>query len=198
MEGAPRRASQIVAVVAIVGALSLGAIVQREERPTLAAAGDSTAGVAAPLDARAPRELLELVDYAALEARATMVAPAGIDAVVVLAKDHLQVELWTKATAIQVPAMLLSSTRYAADGSVFFFKSDIKSLSGELCGSATLVTAASVTISGSVRRGDGNGRGKGVLVIIAKGDIKRAEDGPDPSEIDAILLSTEGSAVPTR
>ena len=179
MEGAPKRAAQIGAIVAIVGALSFGAIVQREQHPSLAAA---------PLDVPAPRELLDLIDYAELEATATMVAPAGIDAVVVLAKDHLQVELWTRPPTPEAPATLLSSTRYAADGKVFFFKGGIKSLSGELDGSATLVTEASVTISGNVRR-SGDER---VLAVIAKGDIRSAHDGSEPLEIDATLLSTAG------
>lgn len=112
-----------------------------------------------------------------------------------------------------VPGTLQSSTTYAADGKVFYFKDNIKSLAGELDGRTTLVTEAGVKIVDSLQYVDANGEPamlhgetnsktyeanpkfirNHALGIIAKGDILYSLSCPNHIEINASLISTHGT-----
>jgi hypothetical protein len=112
-----------------------------------------------------------------------------------------------------VPGTLQSTTTYAADGKVFYFKDNIKSLAGELDGRTTLVTESGVKIVDSLQYVDSYGETAMLhgetnsktyeanpkfirdhaLGIIAKGDILYSLGAPNHLEINASLISTHGT-----
>jgi hypothetical protein len=96
---------------------------------------------------------------------------------------------------------------------VIYVPGAIRSLSGDLDGSLTIVSEETVTIDGNLRYVDGNGRfaclngtdpaagpfvpnpafqRNHALAVIAKGDLSYATSAPTNLEIDAMLISTRG------
>ncbi len=112
-----------------------------------------------------------------------------------------------------IPGTLQSTTTYPADGRIFYFRDNVKSLGGELNGRATLVADYGVLINDSLQYIDSAGeyamqhgedssksydpnpkfQRNHALGIIAKGDIRYSKSCPNHLEINASLISTSGT-----